>query len=187
MTVQVTLTVFRVVMVTIMMLTILVAYIHQDNEFDLPMTTTTTASEPSYYPDGGSGCSWLCFHIDKLYILLPIAAQAYVFHHSIPGLSHMVGKEERACMSTVFAFALAVSFLAYTALAVSVSLYFDVNTLSPSNLNWVPYRGTIHIPLSQIITAFCAMYVCTSTVLFLTSILLLAVYRIFGRHYGRTQ
>lgn len=132
-------------MVIIMMVTILVAYIHEDNEFDLPMpstTTITTSSENSYYRGGGSGCSWLCVHIDKLYILLPIAAQAYVFHHSIPGLSHMmVAKEERACMSTVFAIALTVSFLAYTALAVSVSLYFDANTLSPSNLNWVPYRG----------------------------------------------
>lgn len=131
------LTLFHVVMVIIMMVTILVAYIHKDNEFDLPMTTTSENS------GGGSGCSWLCVHIDKLYILLPIAAQAYVFHHSIPGLSHMmVAKEEKACMSAVFAIALTVSFLAYTALAVSVSLYFDVNTLSPSNLNWVPYRGT---------------------------------------------
>ena len=57
---------------------------------------------------------------------------------------HIVGKEERASMSIVFAVALIVSFAAYTALlAVSVSLYFDVNTLSPSNLNWVTHRGTV--------------------------------------------
>eukprot|EP01036_Dinobryon_divergens_P035718 gene35718-46340_t len=74
-------------------------------------------------------------------VVMVIIMMAYVFRHSIPGLSHMmVAKEEKACMSAVFAIALTVSFLAYTALAVSVSLYFDVNTLSPSNLNWVPYR-----------------------------------------------
>ena len=135
------LTLFRLVMVVVMMLTILIAYIHEDNEFDLPMNNSSSAN--SNYRSVGSDCSWSCFHIDQLYILLPIAAQAYVFHHSIPGLMHIVGKEESASMSIVFAVALIVSFAAYTALAVSVSLYFDGNTLSPSNLNWVTYRGTV--------------------------------------------
>ena len=125
--VQVTLTFFRVVMVVVMLITMFVAYVRKDEEF---------GTQPA-----ASTCSWTCVRLDNLYILLPVAAQAYIFHHSIPSIAHPIRESSRRSMPSVFLIALAISFVAYTALAVSVSLFFDSNTLTPSNLNWVDYQG----------------------------------------------
>jgi amino acid permease len=74
---------------------------------------------------------------------MPIAAYSYVFHHSIPSLAHPVPIEHKGFLGKIFSFAIVLSFVAYVLVAVVLSLYFQTNTLSPSNLNWETYLGEL--------------------------------------------
>ena len=83
----------------------------------------------------------LAFRPENLYILMPIAGYAYVFHHSIPSLAHPVPETHKSSLNMIFSTAILISFAAYVCMAVTVSSYFKQDTLSPSNLNWAEYIG----------------------------------------------
>ena len=83
----------------------------------------------------------LVFRPENLYILMPIAGYAYVFHHSIPSLAHPVPETHKSSLNMIFSTAILISFVAYVCMAVTVSSYFEEETLSPSNLNWAEYIG----------------------------------------------
>ncbi|KAJ1434039.1 transmembrane amino acid transporter protein-domain-containing protein [Ochromonadaceae sp. CCMP2298] len=128
--VQVALSLFRVLMLTVMILTTAVAYFSRGGEFgELSNRSYERLEEPAH-PD---------MNFDKLYLLLPIAAYAYIFHHSVPALSEPVA--DKRSVGLMFTVALLVSFVAYTVVSICVSLYFGSDTLSSSNLNWQLFEG----------------------------------------------
>ena len=75
----------------------------------------------------------------RVYLLLPIAAYANIFHHSIPALSQPVAS--KADLAHVFTTSLLVSLGAYCAIGIVVSTYFGEHTQMASNLNWRSYVG----------------------------------------------
>ena len=133
--VQVSLTVFRIIMLVLMVATVSIAHMSGDMEFS-SLTGSNNSSG-----DSSTSSAAASFHPDKLYILMPIAGYAYIFHHSIPSLAYPVPREHQKSLSSIFSAAVMISCAAYVAVGVVVSLYFQNNTLSPSNLNWEGYIG----------------------------------------------
>ena len=81
------------------------------------------------------------FHFNKVHLLLPIAAYAYVFHHSVPALSDSLRHKKH--LVSVFAGTLIVCFVFYVIVGTVVSTYFKDRIHPASNLNWVTYVGDI--------------------------------------------
>lgn len=131
--VQVTLTIFRGVMLVVMLLTTGLAYTSHGHEFG---DMSNTAGE---LHEDAAGSDFFAVHFDKLYLFLPIAAYAYIFHHSVPALSEPV--EDKTTLTKMFSVALIIAFVGYGVLGVCVSLYFGNNVLTSSNLNWRDYEG----------------------------------------------
>jgi hypothetical protein len=133
--IQVTLAIARVVMLAVMVVTIVMAVMNADEDPDGrpfgPLTPTQTISENS---------SEAVFQLDRMYLLLPIAAYAMVFHHSIPALSHPV--KDKLQLGGIYTAAILFCFVAYTAIGLVVSLYFGDKILTSSNLNWSSYIGS---------------------------------------------
>jgi hypothetical protein len=127
-TVQVVLSIFRIVMVSVMVLTTLVAFFHGHNEFG-EEGSDQIAVDPFKVSFNG------------LHLLMPVAAYAYIFHHSIPSLSHNV--RDKSTLSSLYRTALTISMFAYIGVGVIVSTYFGANTKSSSNLNWTTYLALI--------------------------------------------
>lgn len=95
---------------------------------------------------------------NKLYLFLPIAAYANIFHHSIPALSQPVG--DKSQLTKIFAAALLISGVGYTAVGVTIATYFGPHTFQNSNLNWRFYiRGGL---LSWFIVLFPAFDVASA-------------------------
>jgi hypothetical protein len=74
-----------------------------------------------------------------MYLLLPITAYSLIFHNSIPALSHPV--KDKLQLGRIFTAAIVFCFVAYTLIAVVISMYFGDNTLVSANLNWSAYTG----------------------------------------------
>ncbi len=127
-TVQVVLSVFRMVMVSAMVVTTVVAFWNGHNEFG-----EDTESIPSSDPFKVS--------FDGLHLLMPVAAYSYIFHHSIPSLSHNV--RDKSTLTSLYQTALIISMIAYIGVGAIVSLYFGNSTKSSSNLNWTRYLALI--------------------------------------------
>jgi hypothetical protein len=126
--VQVSLSVFRVVMMTVMVGSIGVAYWSGGAQFsDTPVYAVHDRS------------SDLVMHWDKLYLLLPIVAYAFIFHHSVPSLAHPV--KDKQSLVSIFTYALLISLAAYALVGVVVSLFFGSDLNTASNLNWETYVG----------------------------------------------
>jgi amino acid permease len=124
-TLQVTLSIFRVIMVSIMVVTCLIAEEKHDNEFNIDNSTNNNPL--------------LKFAPGQLYFLLPVAAYAYIFHHSIPSLADTCRDKDQ--LTHVFGVATVVSMLAYSLVGACIAVYFKDQVLSQSNLNWINYRG----------------------------------------------
>ena len=75
----------------------------------------------------------------NLYLLLPIAAYAYIFHHSIPSLAEPVERKE--LLPVVFGTALVISAAAYILIGGTISAYLGPAIFPASNLNWEGYMG----------------------------------------------
>lgn len=131
--VQVTLTIFRGVMLGVMILTTGAAYFRGGHDFG------EESNESFDVPGGGNGSDIYDMNFSKIYLFLPIAGYAYIFHHSVPALSDPV--EDKKSLTKMFSVALLISFAAYALLGVVVSLYFGTGVNASSNLNWRQYRG----------------------------------------------
>jgi amino acid permease len=127
--VQVVLSIFRIVMVSLMVLTTLVAFFHGHVEF---------GEEPS---DEMSHIDIWKVSPSGLHLLMPVAAYAYIFHHSIPSLAHNV--RDKGSLTTLFRTALLISMVSYIGVGAVVSMYFGDGTKSSSNLNWLHYLAFI--------------------------------------------
>lgn len=124
---QVTLSALRVVMLVIMLLTIAQAAFNPDMDvFSSELDPNTEVAAPA-------------FHLSKLYILVPIAAFANIFHHSVPGLSEPV--QDKTQLVKIYSVALMFCFVAYSLIGVTISRYFGSHTMVASNLNWQNYQG----------------------------------------------
>lgn len=131
--VQVTLTVFRGVMLSVMIITTGSAYFRGGYDFG------EESNEAFDVTGGGNGSDIYAVNFSNIYLFLPIAAYAYIFHHSVPALSDPV--EDKKSLTKMFAIALLISFVAYALLGVVVALYFGDKVDSSSNLNWREYQG----------------------------------------------
>ena len=123
--VQVVLSVFRIVMVSVMVLTCLIAAYNGHDQFG--EDGTETVYDPSKVA------------FNKLQYLMPVAAYAYIFHHSVPSLSH--GVKDQSSLTSLFQMALLISMVSYIGVGAVVSMYFGDETQTSSNLNWQHYVG----------------------------------------------
>lgn len=141
--VQVALTIFRILMLSLMVTTVWIAQYSDRPDF---------GPDIAVYTDEGSAE----FDPSKLYLLLPIASYAYIFHHSIPALSAPI--EDKLMLPKVFGAALAICFIGYVLLASVVAEYFGPYALPSSNLNWEHYTGVLNedgsVPAYASIIAF---------------------------------
>jgi hypothetical protein len=161
--VQLILAFARVAMFVIMLATIAVAVMFsspnstEDKPFGTltPLPHTSAASSTGTGAGGGTGIiggtsdtgstlntvvSPPIWNADSIYLLLPIAAYAMIFHHSIPSFAQSV--KEKGKIGTVLGTALLFCCVAYTLVGIVVSGYFGENTLVSSNLDWSQYVGS---------------------------------------------
>lgn len=142
---QVSLAIFRVIMVLVMVMSIVLAYSSGENQFQLP-----EGYDQHHTASTLLRCEW-----GNLYLLMPVAAFAFLFHHSVPALAEPI--TEKKMLNSVFQTSLLVTLVFYIALGVIISAYFGTNTLSSSNLNWKGYIGhgtSSHTPWPASIARF---------------------------------
>lgn len=130
--VQVSLSLFRVVMVSVMVITCLIAQYRGDNEFGF------STDRSGDFPSKSNVDAWK-FEPSQMYYLLPVAAYAYIFHHSVPSLADTA--KDKQHLAHLFRTALVISMVAYMAVGTIVALYFGDAIDTTSNLNWGHYRG----------------------------------------------
>ena len=138
--VQVALSLCRVGMLAIMIVTIIAAPVQQHmvsgtgdgSQIFGPFTPSPSVQSVSMVD---------AVHLNKIYLMLPMAAYATIFHHSIPAISHPV--KDKKQLGWIYITALGFCFVGYTLLAITVSSYFGENTKMSSNLNWEYYWGVI--------------------------------------------
>ena len=133
---QVALASGRVVMVLLMLGTIIAAVLVSSSDIsnrspfhDDQLSTDRSAPTSSIFSS-----RW-----DNIYLLLPSAMYAGIFHHSIPALSEPVHIKKN--LGLVYATTLFVCFASYLGMCVAIGGYFGNHTTSSSNLLWVHYRG----------------------------------------------
>jgi len=136
--VQVALAVFRVVMVVVMISTTSVAYLTNTPAFG--ELSNMGYGDSNYHQGDGQRSELVDFNTSKLYLLLPLAAYAYIFHHSVTALSEPIADKRN--LTKMFAISLFVAFIGYTLLALVLASYFGSHVLSSSNLNWIYYVGS---------------------------------------------
>mmetsp|Transcript_17329 Transcript_17329/g.29304 ORF Transcript_17329/g.29304 Transcript_17329/m.29304 type:complete len:427 (+) Transcript_17329:273-1553(+) len=129
--VQVSLSIFRVIMLVVMLLTTAVPYFYRIDAFGDDMSNLSYGNERMQ--------SHADFHVDQLDVFLPVATFAFIFHHSVPVLSEPIA--DKQTLGKMFSLALVGACVGYTVMAACVSLYFWDNTLSSSNLNWAYFVG----------------------------------------------
>jgi amino acid permease len=123
----------RVLMVTLMIGTVVVAYYRTGKTY-----VDTSLPEEEQHPNelGTNLWNW-----EGLHIILPVALFANIFHHSIPSLSEPVN--EKKSLHFIYMITLFCCYVAYTLIGVTLALYFGDSILSSSNLNWMDYDGKI--------------------------------------------
>jgi amino acid permease len=123
--VQVAMAIFRILMLTIMIATIILSEVSDTEAFT------------GYPRRVGPFFSKVDF--SKLYILLPIATYANIFHHSIPALSNPVADKTK--LGQIFIVSVLVCCVAYLAIGSTLASYFDGSMKNSTNLNWATYVG----------------------------------------------
>ena len=107
---------------------------------------------------GGLGCNGVVFaevapgglpafslaKVSGLSVIIPVAIYAFIFHHSIPGLSQPV-KDKRG-LPRMFLTAFLIITVAYASVGFLVALYFGDTVASQCSLNWRQYVGCMAKP-----------------------------------------
>lgn len=128
-TVQIILAACRLLMVTLMVITVIL--LPDEIESDSDSTSTP------YEIDTKMGTP--LFHLARLYHTVPIIVYAFIFHHSIPGLSSPVADKRK--LKYIFRSTLVISALGYTFVGLCVGIHFGSNVYQSANLNWKDFRG----------------------------------------------
>jgi amino acid permease len=126
-TVQVTMTIGRFIMLFFMLITspycashsTALATIDDDNVNVDPTNTTTSSS----------------FQWTSIFTTLPILVMANVFHHSIPGLSQPV-QDKTKLGTTIFRSTIVCTSIMYTILGIVLGITFGMSTEQSANINW---------------------------------------------------
>lgn len=134
--VQVFLSACRVLMLILMISTVIHSMYQATPEFQI----NAVIIEKSEYGDEGASNltanvnNIFAMHINKIYLLLPIAAYASIFHHSIPAISQPV--KNKLHLGWIYTITLLICFVAYSIMSITISSYFGDNTIVSTNLNW---------------------------------------------------
>jgi hypothetical protein len=144
--VQVTLSFCRVLMLILMVSTIALAMLQQQADIadghgnsSMPFgPLTRILSDPS-----SNNITHDPMNAKKLYLLLPMAAYATIFHHSIPSISQPV--RNKLQLGRIFTVTLLLCFIAYSVMSIVISNYFGDKTLISSNLDWEFYWGKLNV------------------------------------------
>jgi amino acid permease len=147
---QVALSVWRVIMLAVMVSTIIISAMFHVNSFSDFDYTSSTSEVSKFQPS-------------RMYILLPVVTYANIFHHSIPALAQPV--RDKTQVGNIFSATLSVCFVAYLAIGLSVALYFGDHMATASNLNWATYVGVAG-PSRSWMLKFIAVLVSRFVVLF---------------------
>ena len=130
---QVTLSLCRICMMLVMISTIILADFSHNQPFQ-------------EFPREIEHDSLLRIDLSLLYIILPIAAYANIFHHSLPALSQPVQNKKNLVfiyLCTIF-----LCLIAYCSIGCIISSYFGSYIKSSSNLNWISYSGFSRVELT---------------------------------------
>jgi hypothetical protein len=149
--VQLVLSVCRIVMLVLMVSTLTPAIwgIEYSSLFECQ-------GDPSRESRGGERL----FCVDEIYHILPIAAYAFIFHHSIPSLAEPVANKH--CLARVYGVTLLLAFVGYATMGWILASYFKDDIESSANLQWVHY----YCHRSGTFSSFFASLVSTYIVLF---------------------
>lgn len=154
-TVQVALAACRFVMLFLMICTIVYSVLYNVQSFSdvLPVDTETV--------DFFSTIPLADF--SHLYILLPVATYANIFHHSVPALAEPLANKDDVI--PVLSSTLVVCFVFYVLIGAVVSCYFVDHIRTASNLNWSTYVGflgpsnSFHVPIwARFISGFVLLF-----------------------------
>lgn len=124
---QVALCICRLVMIATMIVTIIVADVSHTQPFS------------DYSPNSVEPAPFFRADFSKIYLLLPIAAYANIFHHSIPVLSQPV--ENKKKLAHIFGYTILLCLIAYSTIGSVISIYFGNTIKSSSNLMWISFNG----------------------------------------------
>ena len=145
--VQVIMSICRFLMVFLMVVTTLAATWGSKQSDEIFGTPKNENVGNTFYSSNG----W-----KNLYLLIPIVTYAYIYHHSLPGLSHPV--EEKAKLGFIFNVTFLLCGLFYAILAATLAAYFGSEMQKQSNLNWIHYEGTDNIYLRWMISKFILLF-----------------------------
>lgn len=84
------------------------------------------------------------FDAGGLAVIIPVSIFAFIFHHSIPGLSAPVG--DKAGLPRMFATAFGIITLFYASVGLLVAVFFGDAVNSQCSLNWRQYVGCMPRP-----------------------------------------
>lgn len=130
---QVILSACRIFMVLAMIVTILYAETHPSAKIFTDTINVHSDSEKDWFT---------LAELWNVYLLLPKAAYANIFHHSIPALAELV--EDKSLLNHVFFTALIVAMISYAGIGTVISGYFGSQTNISSNLNWATFQGVLN-------------------------------------------
>lgn len=127
--IQVTLTIYRFVALTIMIITTFLAMLAGPYK-----SYSVTESPPFIAVD--SAFNWAGFPS-----VFSVAVFAQLMHHSVPGLSQHV--DQKSKLRTMFFSGFTITFTFYSVVGILCSLYFGGGTQSLVTLNWMNYTGLL--------------------------------------------
>jgi hypothetical protein len=110
-----------------------------------------------YTPQDSNSDVSVLSRLGNIYLLLPVATYAMIFHQAISDLTEPVA--DKSQLAKIFALALILSFFAYAILATTVSWYFRDTTNVSSNLNWINFHGTFTDERTPLYARFISFFV----------------------------
>jgi hypothetical protein len=108
------------------------------------MTRSPTNNHPTPRPSHTGPVGIPPWDAGGLYIFLPIACYAFIYHHSIAGLSHPV--RDKKLLGSIFLTTFIICAVAYGSIAVLVATYFGPHMAQSSNLEWHDYGKGMAFP-----------------------------------------
>jgi amino acid permease len=147
---QVTLAAMRIVMMVAMLGTLLPSLLNKD------ITRPFIDENSDVLDDGGSS---VMMRIENIHHIIAIGAYAFIFHHSVPALSHPVVDKKQ--LLPIFGTTIGFCFIGYSMLGIVLSIYFGDHLEQAANLNWSDYVGSRHLEptlVSEAIAAFVVLF-----------------------------
>jgi hypothetical protein len=133
--IQVLLTIFRYVALALMIVVIFISIFTDPYSRYKENPHKSMERQPPYL----SPFSWA--NGAGIHILLPVCIFSQILHHSTPGLSQPVRNKKH--LPWIFSFTFMTTYLFYTLLGVTLSIYYGPNIENTASLNFAYYRGDV--------------------------------------------